>query len=145
MEHLIKYNKNNTFSTQNLNTKGKIHDKNLNDFQAKQCSIITDFKSNDKQEYSKQTVERKEQIQSTINSRYQLNVHNYITELHNRLIKECKDNLLDCNTLNAKLDIDSLNNITNRTLNAIKVLYIVLEYNYLIKMNYFYIDFIFIP
>lgn len=126
MENSIKYNKSNTFSTQNLNINGKIQISDNS--QVKQYSIITDFK-NDKQEYFKQAAERKEQIQNTINNRYQLNVQNYTTELHNKLIKECKDNLLDISTLNAKLDIDSLNNITNRTLNAIKVLYTILEYN----------------
>lgn len=129
MENSIKHNKSNTFLTQNLNTNGKIYNQISNNSQVKQYSIITDFKNIDKQDYSKQAVERKEQIQNTINSRYRLNVQNYITELHNKLIKECKHNLLDCSTLNAKLDIDSLNNITNRTLNAIKVLYTILEYN----------------
>lgn len=91
----------------------------------KQCSTTNNNITNDKQDSSNQILELKEESQnselSSFNTRYQLNSRNYIQELHKALIKECKYNLLDYTSLNAKLDFESLTTVTSRTLNAVKV------------------------
>jgi len=94
----------------------------------KQCSTTNNNITSDKQDGSNQILELKYDSQnpelskiSSINTRYQLNSKNYIQELHKALIKECNYNLLDYTSLNASLDFESLNTVTSRTLNAIKV------------------------
>lgn len=88
----------------------------------KQYSTLNGYKSKDKQEESNQITEKKERYSNGLYSRYQLNVHNYVIELHKALIKECKDYLLDCNPLHSRLDFETLSNVANLTWNAIKVL-----------------------
>lgn len=93
----------------------------------KQFTTTNDCATIDRQTDSKQIMDKTtESPNSTIsknkiNSRYQLNSTNYIINLHRILIKECEDNLLDLNLLNATLDDESLTNVTHRTLKAIKV------------------------
>lgn len=123
MKYNEKYNKSDP-STQNNRTIENLHNQILsNNYvnDVKQNSSVSSYKSNEKQNDSKQIVERKEKISNTLNNRIQLNVQNYITELHKALIKECNENLLDCSSWNARLDFESLINVTNRTLNAVKV------------------------
>lgn len=93
----------------------------------KQFATTNEYTTIDRQADSKQIMDKtKESPNSTIsknkiNSRYQLNSTNYIINLHRVLVKECEDNLLDLNLLNATLDDESLTNVTHRTLKAIKV------------------------
>jgi len=99
----------------------------------KHCTTTIVSKTDDKEDDSKQSLTKKIKIQDSVqmmkpcnkslNSRYQLNVRNYIPELYKALTKECNDNLLDHNTLNVTLDLESLTNVTARTLKAIKVKY----------------------
>jgi len=98
------------------------------DNEVKQCSTIKNNVTNDKQDGSNKILEVKEESQNSelskmnsFNTRYQLNSKNYIQELHKALIKECNYNLLDYTSLNASLDFETLNSVTSRTLNAIKV------------------------
>lgn len=81
----------------------------------------------DKRSDSKQIVDMKTENQNSeisknkINNGYQLNSGNYITTLHKMLIKECEDNLMNLNIINATLDDETLTNVTHRTLRAIQV------------------------
>lgn len=64
-----------------------------------------------------------EQHRDNLINRYPLNSQNYITELHTALVKECKDNLLDFNSMTVTVGLESMTNLTQRTLKAIKVQY----------------------
>lgn len=64
---------------------------------------------------------QEKKVQNTLNNRYKLNAHNYIMELHRALIKDCKDNLIEFNTVNVTIDRETLSNISFRTNKAIKV------------------------
>jgi len=95
-----------------------------------ECSTTNNTKTNDKQDGSNQILELKNEHQCSelskisnlkLNSRYSLNFKNYTQELYKALIKECNYNLLDLNTLNTSLDVESLTSVSNRTLKAIKV------------------------
>jgi len=106
----------------------------------KQCSTTKIFKRNDKEDVTKQSPVKKKKNQDSVqiktcdnslNSRYQLHVRNYISELHKSLLKECNENLLDYNTLNATLNLESFTNVTTRTLKAIKVRYYTDIYIYI--------------
>lgn len=70
---------------------------------------------------NKENQKHSEQPRSPLYNRYQLNFRNYITELYKALMKECQDNLIDNNTLNATLDFETMSDVTYRTLRAIKV------------------------
>lgn len=98
----------------------------------KHCSTAIVSKKNGKEDDANQSLGEREKNHESVqlktddnslNSRYQLNFRNYIPELHKALIKECNDNLIDYSTLNATLDLESLTNVTARTLKAIKVRY----------------------
>jgi len=54
-----------------------------------------------------------------LNTRYQLNVQNYVSELHKALTTECNHNLV--NTLNVTLDFNTFSHVTHYALKAIKV------------------------
>jgi len=96
----------------------------------KQYSITNNIKTNNKQDDSNQIPDLKNENQYSelskissfkLNTGYQLNFKNYIQELYKALIKECKYNLLDLNSLNKSLDFESLMSVSHRTLKAIKV------------------------
>jgi len=112
---------------------------NLHVKDVKQCFTATISKRNDTEDVTIRSPVKKKRNQDSIqiktcdnslNSRYQLNVQNYISELHKALLKECNENLLDYSTLNATLDLESLTNVTTRTLKAIKVRYYIYIYIY---------------
>ncbi|VVC38473.1 Tubulin-tyrosine ligase/Tubulin polyglutamylase [Cinara cedri] len=91
----------------------------------KQFAATKDYTKIDRQTDSKQIMEKtgrqhSEPSKQNTYNRFPLNSRNYITELHRVLLKECEDNLLDLNLLNATLDDESLTNVTHRTLRAIK-------------------------
>lgn len=87
------------------------------------------YKSREEQCDSRLTQEKDVKCQNTkqlkkndsLSSRYHLNVGNYIIELHKALIKECKDNLLDYNSLDYQLDEVTLVDVYNRTFKAMEV------------------------
>lgn len=89
---------------------------------------MNDSKKNDRQDGSKQTYDKSmglvnvARLKNNPNSRYKLTTNNYVFELHKALLKECNDNLLDFNLLNASLDFESLTDVTSRTFKAIKVI-----------------------
>ncbi|XP_050440034.1 tubulin glycylase 3A-like [Adelges cooleyi] len=56
----------------------------------------------------------------SFSNRYQLNSKNYLKELHQALMKECKVHLLDCCALNITLNSDTLTSVTHNTMKAIK-------------------------
>lgn len=98
--------------------------------EVKQYSITNNIKTNNKQDDSNQIPDLKNENQYSelskissfkLNTGYQLNFKNYIQELYKALIKECKYNLLDLNSLNKSLDFESLMSVSHRTLKAIKV------------------------
>lgn len=117
---LLTQNENNTIVDSNIAEKPHtLITSNNHVKDVKQYLSVNSSKSNDKQDGLNQVIEK---IPNGLYSRYQLNVQNYVMELHKALLKECKDYLLDCSSMNSRLDFESMSNITNQTWNAIKVL-----------------------
>jgi len=99
--------------------------------EVKECSTTNNTKTNNKQDGCNQILELKNEYQyselskmSSLkpNNRSSLNFKNYTKELYKALIKECNYNLLNLSTLNTSLNVESLTSVSNRTIEAIKVL-----------------------